>query len=52
VYLPFLQDVFKTVPLSPRDLAISLILSTGVFWAVELDKLVRRGVDRRRIRAN
>jgi P-type Ca2+ transporter type 2C len=48
VYLPFAQNVFKTVPLSPRDLGISLALSTSVFWAVELDKLRLRAKDRRR----
>jgi Ca2+-transporting ATPase len=38
VYVPFLQGVFKTVALPPRDLAISLLLSTVVFWGVELRK--------------
>ena len=38
VYLPFLQDLFKTVALSPVDLFISLALSTVVFWGVELEK--------------
>jgi Ca2+-transporting ATPase len=47
VYLPFCQNVFKTVPLSPRDLGISLALSTSVFWAVELDKLRLRRKERR-----
>jgi Ca2+-transporting ATPase len=47
VYLPFCQNVFKTVPLSPRDLGISLVLSTSVFWAVELDKLRLRRKERR-----
>ncbi len=51
IYLPFLQSVFRTVPLSARDLGISLALSTGVFWAVELDKLVLRARERRRARA-
>ena len=51
IYLPFLQAVFRTVPLSPRDLGISLVLSTCVFWAVELDKLRLRAQDRRRARA-
>ena len=50
IYLPFLQGVFRTVPLSPRDLGISLVLSTSVFWAVELDKLRLRAQDRRRAR--
>ena len=46
VYLPFLQGIFKTVALSPGELAISLVLSTVVFWGVELEKwlLRRRGV--------
>ena len=38
VYLPVLQGVFKTVALPPADLAISLLLSTMVFWSVELEK--------------
>jgi Ca2+-transporting ATPase len=38
VYVPFLQGLFKTVALPPIDLLISLILSTIVFWAVELEK--------------
>ena len=51
IYLPFLQGIFETVPLSARDLGISLALSTSVFWAVELDKLVQRVRERRRMRA-
>jgi Ca2+-transporting ATPase len=44
VYVPFLQDLFKTDPMPLADLVISLILSTVVFWGVELDKwLLRRG---------
>ena len=38
VYVPFLQGVFKTVALPPGDLTISLLLSTVVFWWVELKK--------------
>jgi P-type Ca2+ transporter type 2C len=41
VYVPFLQDIFETTPLPPADLAISLLLSTLVFWAVELAKWMR-----------
>lgn len=44
VYVPFLQGFFTTTALSARDLAISFILSTVVFWSVELEKwLIRRG---------
>ena len=38
VYVPFMQELFKTVALPPIDLAISLALSTVVFWGVELEK--------------
>lgn len=42
VYVPFLQDLFSTSALSPADLGISLLVSTIVFWAVELEKLLSR----------
>ena len=51
VYVPFLQGVFKTVAMSPRDLLISLLLSFTVFCGVELEKLILRIRDRRRARA-
>jgi Ca2+-transporting ATPase len=51
VYVPFLQGVFKTVAMSPRDLLISLLLSFTVFWGVELEKLVLRAREQRRVRA-
>ncbi|MFH1906456.1 MAG: cation-translocating P-type ATPase C-terminal domain-containing protein, partial [Chloroflexota bacterium] len=38
VYLPFMQEIFKTISLPPGDLAVSLLLSTVVFWGVELEK--------------
>ncbi|MFQ6057709.1 MAG: cation-translocating P-type ATPase [Anaerolineae bacterium] len=38
VYVPFLQGFFRTVALGPMELAISLTLSTVVFWGVELEK--------------
>jgi Ca2+-transporting ATPase len=43
VYVPFLQNLFKTTSLSAGELFISLLLSTIVFWGVELEKwLIRR----------
>ncbi|MFQ5435104.1 MAG: cation-translocating P-type ATPase, partial [Anaerolineae bacterium] len=42
IYLPFLQKFFRTMALSPRDLAISLLASSVVFFAVELEKWARR----------
>jgi Ca2+-transporting ATPase len=48
VYLTFLQGIFKTVALSPGALAISLVLSTSVFWGVEIEKWLLRRERRRR----
>jgi Ca2+-transporting ATPase len=42
IYLPFFNDVFKTKPLSWQELAITAALSSIVFWAVELEKFIRR----------
>jgi Ca2+-transporting ATPase len=44
IYVPFLQELFKTAALSPGELLLSLVLSTVVFWGVEVEKwLTRRG---------
>ena len=42
VYLPSMQELFKTVALPPTALLISLGLSTVVFWGVELEKWFSR----------
>jgi len=42
LYVPFLNPVFRTAPLSALELAIALGASTIVFWVVEADKLARR----------
>jgi Ca2+-transporting ATPase len=39
VYLPPLQGIFRTAPLGGKDLAICLLVSSVVFWAIEMDKL-------------
>ncbi|HEY9642973.1 MAG TPA: cation-translocating P-type ATPase [Coleofasciculaceae cyanobacterium] len=42
VYIPFLQQLFQTTALSLQDLSICLIVSTTVFWVVELEKWLLR----------
>ena len=43
VYVPFLQNLFKTDALALGELILSLVLSTVVFWGVEVEKwLIRR----------
>jgi Ca2+-transporting ATPase len=42
IYLPFLNEVFGTTPLTLRDLGISLAASTVVFFAVEGVKALRK----------
>ena len=42
VYVPFLQTAFKTVPLSLKDWALILAISSVPLWIVEGVKLRRR----------
>ncbi|MEK7724741.1 MAG: HAD-IC family P-type ATPase, partial [Acidobacteriota bacterium] len=41
VYLPFMNDIFRTKPLSLKELGICLVMSAVVFHAVELEKWVK-----------
>jgi Ca2+-transporting ATPase len=42
VYVPFLNPVFRTMPLTFNELMITLILSSVIFWIVELEKVWKR----------
>jgi len=42
IYIPFLQDIFRTQALSIQELLICFGLSSIVFWAVEIEKWFKR----------
>lgn len=42
IYVPFLQAIFKTTALSAGDLLLTLVLSSIVFLAIELEKWFKR----------
>jgi Ca2+-transporting ATPase len=42
IYVPFLQDAFKTAPLSMTDMLISTAIGTIALFAVEIEKWVNR----------
>lgn len=42
IYVPFMNKIFKTEPLTLKELAFCLFLSTIVFWAVEIEKFFKR----------
>lgn len=41
IYTPFFNDIFKTQPLTFTELAITIAVSSIVFWVVELEKIVK-----------
>jgi Ca2+-transporting ATPase len=47
IYTPFFNDIFRTQPLTFYELSITLAVSVIVFWAVEIEKWIKRN----RIRA-
>ena len=38
VYVPFFQSIFKTIALPLPDLILTLVVSSLIFWAVEVEK--------------
>jgi Ca2+-transporting ATPase len=42
IYVPFLNTIFKTAPLTLTELAITIGVSSIVFWAVEFEKAIKR----------
>jgi Ca2+-transporting ATPase len=42
IYLPFMNNFVYTQPLPLTDLIIAIVASSVVFWAIEIQKWVRR----------
>jgi len=42
IYSPFFNTIFKTQPLYIAELAITFVVSSVVFWAVEIEKWILR----------
>jgi Ca2+-transporting ATPase len=42
IYVPVLNPIFKTAPLTAGELLLTFLLSSVVFLAVELEKVVKR----------
>jgi len=42
IYVPVLNPIFKTRPLTAGELGITILLSTVIFLAVELEKAIKR----------
>src|SRR5215204_2504539 len=42
IYIPFANDLFKTQPLTVEELVICIAVSSIVFFAVEIEKILKR----------
>ncbi|MCX7995625.1 MAG: calcium-translocating P-type ATPase, PMCA-type [candidate division WOR-3 bacterium] len=48
IYIPFLHPIFKTKPLTIPELMLCIVLSSIVFLAVEIEKMIKRSKEKRR----
>jgi Ca2+-transporting ATPase len=52
IYLPICNEIFKTHPLTLSELGITLAASVLAFWAVELEKWIKRIRAKRKLKSN
>lgn len=52
IYIPYFNIIFKTKPLTISELGITIVVSSIVFWAMEIDKGIRRFSNKERSRIN
>lgn len=50
IYIPFLQEIFRTQALTLFELFLCLAFSSIVFWAVETEKWVKRKKEKSRLK--
>lgn len=46
IYTPFFNDIFRTQPLTFYELAITIAVSSVVFWAVEIEKWIKKRINK------
>lgn len=44
IYTPFFNDIFRTQPLTLYELTITIVVSSIVFWAVEMEKWIKKRI--------
>jgi Ca2+-transporting ATPase len=42
IYLPFMNVIFETTPLTPQDLLVTVVFGLVLFAAVEIEKWIKR----------
>ncbi len=47
MYIPFLNPIFKTAPLTLFELTVTIALSCIPFVAVEIEKMIKRNIEKR-----
>jgi Ca2+-transporting ATPase len=45
IYTPFFNKIFRTEPLTLYELGVTILVSTTVFWAVEIEKWIKSKIN-------